>query len=83
MFMLIDYMPRGVCANRMNIQVDDGIITAVDIIGGCSGNLQGISRLLAGMPVSDAIAKMQGIRCGPKSTSCPDQIASALQAAAQ
>ena len=77
--MHITYRPKGVCSQKMDIDVEDGIIEKVEILGGCSGNLQGISRLTAGMRVEDAIAKLEGIRCGFKSTSCPDQLAKALK----
>ena len=63
------------------IQVEDGVIQSVKVLGGCSGNLQGISSLLRGMPVQEAIARLEGIRCGMKSTSCPDQITQALKTA--
>lgn len=72
------YMTRGVCSRRMTVELEDGIIRDVRIEGGCSGNLQGISRLIVGMKVEDAIARMQGIHCGGKPTSCPDQLATAL-----
>ena len=76
----ISYVPNGVCARRMEIEVnDDGIITKVRIMGGCAGNTQGVSRLLEGMTVEDAIARLDGIRCGFKPTSCPDQLAKALK----
>ncbi len=77
----IKYSPKGVCSRGMEIDVEDGVIQAVRIMGGCSGNLQGISSLLRGMTVEDAIARMEGIRCGMKPTSCPDQLAQALKAA--
>ena len=77
----IQYSPRGVCSRHMEIDVEGGVIQAVRVIGGCSGNLQGISSLLKGMTVEDAIARMEGIRCGMKATSCPDQLAQALKAA--
>jgi len=77
----IKYTPRGVCSRAMEIDVEDGVIQAVRVLGGCSGNLQGISSLLKGMSVEDAIARMDGIRCGMKPTSCPDQLAQALKAA--
>ena len=73
------YMPRGVCSRQFNFEVEDGIIRSVEIIGGCHGNLQGISRLITGMKVDDVIEKLKGIRCGYKPTSCPDQIALALE----
>lgn len=65
----------------MEIDVENGVIQAVRVLGGCSGNLQGISALLRGMTVEDAIARMDGIRCGMKPTSCPDQLAQALKSA--
>ena len=77
--MTIEYMPRGVCSRKMTIQVEEDIIQKVQVEGGCSGNLQGISRLVEGMRVEDAIARMEGIRCGWKNTSCPDQLAQALK----
>ena len=77
--MTIEYMPRGVCSRKMTIDIEDGIIRSVQVDGGCSGNLQGISRLVEGMPVEEAISRMSGIRCGWKNTSCPDQMAQALK----
>jgi len=77
--MTIDYTPRGVCSRNMHIEIEDGIIRLVRVEGGCSGNLQGISRLVEGMSVEDAIRRMDGIRCGWKDTSCPDQMAQALK----
>lgn len=77
----IKYVPRGVCSQRMEIDVEDGVIQAVRVTGGCSGNLQGLSALLKGMTAADAIARMDGIRCGMKPTSCPDQLAQALKSA--
>lgn len=78
--MTYSYHPRGVCSQRMDIEVEDGKIRSVQVIGGCDGNLQGISRLVAGMDVDEAIARLEGIRCGYKPTSCPDQLAQALKA---
>jgi len=76
----ISYVPSGVCSRRMEIEINDGgIITKVRIMGGCAGNTQGVSRLLEGMTVEDAIEKLDGIRCGFKPTSCPDQLAKALK----
>lgn len=77
--MTIDYTPRGVCSRRITIEMDDGIIRQVKVIGGCSGNLQGLSSLLQGMRAEEAIQRLEGIRCGMKPTSCPDQIAKALR----
>ena len=75
----IQYTPRGVCSRKMEIDVEDGVIRAVRVLGGCSGNLQGLSALLRGMTVDEAVARMEGIRCGMKPTSCPDQLAKALK----
>ena len=79
--MTYTYQPRGVCSRKMTVDVEDGVIRDVRIEGGCSGNLQGISKLVVGMRAEDAIARMRGIRCGVKSTSCPDQLALALEQA--
>lgn len=79
--MTITYRPKGVCSRLMRVEVEDGIIRQVEVQGGCSGNLQGISRLLVGMPVQQAIERMDGVRCGGKPTSCPDQLAKALRQA--
>ena len=77
----IKYSPKGVCSRGMEIDVEDGVIQAVRVMGGCSGNLQGICSLLKGMTVEEAVGRMEGIRCGMKPTSCPDQLAQALKAA--
>ena len=77
----IQYRPKGVCSSYMEIDVDNGVIQDCRVKGGCSGNLQGISALVRGMRVQDAIQRMEGIRCGFKSTSCPDQLAQALEQA--
>ena len=77
--MKITYSPKGVCSKLMDIEIEDGKIESVKVTGGCSGNLQGISSLLKGMDVDEAISRMEGIRCGVKATSCPDQIAQALK----
>lgn len=79
--MTITYRPKGVCSRLMRVEVEDGIIRQVEVQGGCSGNLQGISHLLVGMPVQQAIERMEGVRCGGKPTSCPDQLAKALRQA--
>ena len=78
--MTYTYRPRGVCSQLMEVEVEDGKIRRVEVVGGCSGNLQGISRLVVGMDVDEAISRMAGIRCGGKPTSCPDQLAQALKA---
>lgn len=77
--MTFTYYPKGVCSRQFDIDVEDGVIRSVSILGGCPGNLKGISNLLVGMKVEDAISRMKGIRCGMKPTSCPDQIAIALE----
>ena len=79
--MTITYRPKGVCSRLMRVEVEDGIIRQVEVQGGCSGNLQGISRLLVGTPVQQAIERIEGVRCGGKPTSCPDQLAKALRQA--
>ena len=77
--MKVSYKTEGVCSRLMNIEAEDGIIKSVEIVGGCNGNLQGISRLVVGMRVEDAISRLEGIRCGDKPTSCPDQLSKALK----
>lgn len=77
----IQYTPRGVCSRKMEIDVEDGVIREVRVLGGCNGNLKGISSLLRGMGVDEAIDRLDGIRCGMKPTSCPDQLAKALKSA--
>ena len=73
------YRTKGVCAQAIQFDVKDGKVTGVQFMGGCSGNTQGIARLVEGMPVKEAIARLEGIRCGMKPTSCPDQLAQALK----
>ena len=77
--MKLTYRPRGVCSRLMEIEVEDDKIASVNVVGGCDGNLKGIASLLRGMPVDEAIRRMEGIRCGGKATSCPDQLAIALK----
>lgn len=79
--MKITYRPRGVCSRLMEIELEDNKIASVRVIGGCDGNLKGIASLLVGMDVDEAISRMEGIRCGGKATSCPDQLAQALRTA--
>lgn len=73
------YKPQGVCSSAIDIELKDGIIESVQFTGGCNGNLQGISALVKGMTPQEAINRLKGIRCGFKSTSCPDQLARALE----
>ena len=75
----IDYTPKGVCSRKISIDVDGDVIVEVSFVGGCSGNTQGVGALLKGMKVTDAIDRLEGIRCGFRSTSCPDQVANALK----
>ena len=76
------FRPRGVCSQEMQVDVDDqGIIQELRVLGGCSGNLQGIASLVKGMPAREAIERLKGIRCGFKDASCPDQFARNLEAA--
>lgn len=77
--MKVIYKPRGVCSRLMEVETENGKIANVKVTGGCNGNLQGISRLVVGMDVEEAISKLEGIKCGFKSTSCPDQLAQALK----
>lgn len=75
------YRTRGTCSQLIEITVDDNdVLQQVGFVGGCQGNLQGISSLVKGMKVDDVIARLQGIQCGYKGTSCPDQLARALKA---
>lgn len=75
------YKTKGVCAREIAFEIENDTIKSVNFLGGCSGNTQGISRLVEGMTVEDAIKRMEGIRCGARSTSCPDQLAKALKEA--
>lgn len=75
------YRTKGVCSQAIQVEVKDDVVQSVEFIGGCSGNTQGVARLVEGMKVEDAIAKIEGIKCGPRSTSCPDQLAKALREA--
>lgn len=77
--MTIHYVPRGVCSRGITIDLEGDVIQSVQVVGGCSGNLQGLSSLLRGMRRDEAIRRLEGIRCGMKPTSCPDQIAQALK----
>ena len=80
--MTYNYRTKGVCSKEMHIELnDDHTIKSVQVLGGCDGNLKGIAKLLPGMKAEDAITRMEGIRCGRKATSCPDQISQALKGA--
>ena len=73
------YKTQGVCASTIDIEMDNNIVKSVNFTGGCNGNLQGISALVKDMPAQEAIQRLKGIRCGFKNTSCPDQLANALE----
>ena len=73
------YKTQGTCSQEIDIELRDGVIESVQSVGGCNGNLKGICALVKGMKAEDAIDKLKGIKCGFKSTSCPDQLAKALE----
>ncbi|MBQ7829419.1 MAG: TIGR03905 family TSCPD domain-containing protein [Clostridia bacterium] len=75
------YKPHGVCSRQIDIDLEDGIIKNVAFTGGCSGNTQGVCALIKGMSVDEAIERLRGIHCGPRPTSCPDQLSIALEQA--
>ena len=80
--MMYRFRPRGVCSQEMLVEVDEqGIVQSMQVYGGCSGNLQGISALVMGMSVQEVVQRLKGIRCGFKDTSCPDQLARNLERA--
>lgn len=79
--MQFEYRTKGTCSQRIIFEIEDNILKNVQFIGGCNGNLKGISSLVEGMDVNDVITKVEGISCGFKSTSCPDQLAKALKEA--
>lgn len=72
------YKTKGTCSTNIELDVENGIVKEIAFWGGCNGNLQGISRLVTGMPVSEVIMRLEGVRCGTRSTSCPDQLCRAL-----
>ena len=73
------YKTKGTCSTMIDVELKDGVIDSVKFTGGCNGNLQGISALVKGMKPEEAISRLKGIRCGLKPTSCPDQLAHALE----
>lgn len=75
----LTYKTQGTCSRQIDIELKDGLIDSVKFTGGCHGNLQGVSALVKGMDPREAIARLKGIRCGAKPTSCPDQLALALE----
>lgn len=72
------YFTHGTCCKAFDIEIEDGRIRNVDFYGGCNGNLQGVCSLIKGMRIDDVVARLKGIRCGGKPTSCPDQLSQAL-----
>lgn len=79
--MVYEFTPRGVCSRKMIIELDNGIVKSLKVIGGCDGNLKGISKLVEGMSAEDVISRLEGLRCGMKNTSCPAQLAEGLKKA--
>lgn len=77
--MKFEYTPKGVCSRHFEFLINNNVIEDFQVVGGCSGNLQGIRKLIIGLSVDDVIEKLAGIKCGGKPTSCPDQIACALK----
>lgn len=77
--MKYQYSTQGTCSYQIDLDVEDGVIKDIQFYGGCDGNLQGICSLVRGMKVEDVLPKIEGIRCGMKTTSCPDQLARALR----
>lgn len=75
----MQYIPSGVCSRKIDFEVENGIVKNVKFLGGCSGNSQGVAALVKGMPVTEAIKRLEGIQCGARGTSCPDQLAKALK----
>lgn len=79
---MMQYKPKGVCSQLIDFDIEDNKVKNVSFTGGCNGNLQGISHLIEGMDVNEAVSRLEGIKCGFKKTSCPDQLAQALKEAA-
>ena len=77
--MTINYKTKGVCSRQINVEVEDGIVKNVEFVGGCSGNTQGVARLAKGMKVKDVIKLLKDVDCGGRGTSCPAQLAKALE----
>ena len=73
------YKTKGVCSREINFEVEDNKVKNVQFVGGCSGNTQGVARLIDGMDIDEAISRIEGIQCGFRPTSCPDQLAQALK----
>ena len=81
--MQYSYTPHGVCSRAILIDAEDGIVNQVKFVGGCSGKTQGIAALVQGMPLDEVVKRLEGIKCGSRPTSCPDQLAKALKKVAE
>ncbi|MBP3271558.1 MAG: TIGR03905 family TSCPD domain-containing protein [Ruminococcus sp.] len=79
----ISFTPQGVCSRQINVEVEDGIVKSVQFIGGCNGNTQGVAKLAVGRPAKEVIELLKGTNCNGRGTSCPDQLAKALEKAMQ
>ena len=79
--MQFEYRTKGTCSQKIFFEIEDGKVKNVQFFGGCNGNLKGIAALVEGMDIDDVIARVEGVKCGMKSTSCPDQLAQALKQA--
>lgn len=79
--MTYTYKTKGTCSQGIQFEIEDNKVHNVQFVGGCSGNTQGVARLIEGMDVNEAISRIEGIHCGPRPTSCPDQLACALKQA--
>ena len=77
----ISFTPKGVCSKQINVEVEDGIIKEVSFVGGCNGNTQGVAKLAKGRPAAEVIELLKGTNCNGRGTSCPDQLATALELA--
>lgn len=77
--MRFDYSPKGVCSMKISFDLEDGIVKNVKFFGGCNGNTQGVARLAEGRPAEELVSLLKGIKCGFKQSSCPDQLAQAIQ----
>lgn len=73
------YVPKGVCSRQIELEIEEGMVKSLTVVGGCDGNLQGIAKLVEGMKIEEVIKRLKGIDCRGKGTSCPDQIAKALE----
>lgn len=77
---VFEFAPKGVCSKKMVLHIEDKKLKKLEVLGGCSGNLQGISSLVVGMDIDEVATRLKGIQCGPRSTSCPDQLSQAIEA---